>query len=148
MANHRGDLAIAVLVSLLEGMTHLKAKKDDMITRVQTCIAQASKYQLNESVHIPQIDVLILLLDLECSLQQKTPTIVMQKLRALQARMDAILKSASSWSSDELLLPIKKTSSSNQSISEDTRTILRPGPDEHDFLILSFATPSQAFIVV
>ncbi|PSR94334.1 cohesin loading factor [Coniella lustricola] len=147
LAAHRGDNAIAVLTSILEGMVHLKSCKDDSIVRVQTCIAQAARYQLDPSVHIPQIEVLTLLLDLACSLQQKSPQVTMQKLKALQFRMDELVQT-SDWdqSRDELLLPLNKQTSSNSTVSDDTSTIIRPGT-EHNFIVMSFVTKVHAFVL-
>jgi hypothetical protein len=127
-------------------MMHLKAKKDDMVFRVQTCIAQASKYQLDQSVHLPQLDVLTLVLDLACSLQQKTPQLALQKLKALQTRMDELIQSPE-WDAtqQEMLLPFKKHLASSSCISEDTRAIVRPGGGELDLLVLTFVTKIQAF---
>lgn len=147
LANHRGDFAIAVLTSLLEGMVHLKSRKDDSIVRVQTCIAQAARYQLDPSVHIPQIEVLTLLLDLACSLQQKTPVVAMQKLKALQSRMDELVQ-ASDWDTQrgELLLPLKRQPNSSTWVTEDTKSIIRPD-GEHNFIVMSFVTKVHAFVL-
>lgn len=148
LAHHRGDHAIAVLTSLLEGIGHLKSRKDDAIVRVQTCIAQAARYQLDPSVQIPQIEVLTLLLDLACSLQQKAPQIAMQKLRALQMRMDELVQ-AHEWDQnrDELLLPLKRQPNSNNSVTGDTNTIIRPGPGDSNYIVMSFVTKVHAFVL-
>jgi len=146
IATTRGDRAICVMASLLEGLAHLSTMKDDSILRVQTCIAQASKFQLEASARLPQIDVLILFLDLACSLHQKIPTLYSQKLAALQSRMDE-LKTSSDWDSNtiELLLPFKKQTGSSQTISNDTATILRRGDGEFDYLVLPAIGRQQAF---
>lgn len=148
IATQRGDRAICVMASLLEGLAHLSTMKDDAVLRVQTCIAQASKFQLEASVHLPQIDVLLLLLDLACSLHQKIATVYQQKLTALQSRMDE-LKNSREWDSHttELLLPIKKQTGSSPTISTDTAAILRrgDGDDEFDYLVLPAIARQQAF---
>lgn len=148
LAHHRGDHAIAVLTSLLEGIVHLKSRKDDAIVRVQTCIAQAARYQMEPSVQIPQIEVLTLLLDLACSLQQKAPQIAMQKLKALQIRMDELVQ-AHEWDQnrDELLLPLKRQPNSSISVTGDTNTILRPGPGDSNYIVMSFVTKVHAFVL-
>lgn len=148
LATKRGDSAIAVLTSLLEGIVHLKARKEDSIVRVQTCIAQAARHQLDPSVQIPQVEVLTLLLDLACTLQQKAPQIAMQKLKALQARMDELVQ-AHDWDKmlDVLHLPLKRQSNSNASVTSDTKTIIQPGDGEYNFIILSFVTKVHAFVL-
>lgn len=137
LAHSRDEKAIFVMATVLEGLAHLSTMKDDWATRVQTCIAQASKLQLDDSVHLPQIDVLLLLLDLACSLRQKSHLISFQKLSILQKRLDE-LRDSTEWtsSSNEVLLPIRRSPVGPATISKDTGAILRPG-DDTDFLVLS-----------
>ncbi|KAL1844494.1 hypothetical protein VTK73DRAFT_2420 [Phialemonium thermophilum] len=146
VADQRGDKAICVVASLLEALAHLGAMKEDAILRVQTCIAQASKFQLDASTRLPQIDVLLLFLDIACSLLQKQTNVYSQKLAALQSRMDD-LKSSGEWDprTSELLLPIRKQPGSSQTISDDTACILRRGDGETDYLVLPALTYHQAF---
>ncbi|TPX09668.1 uncharacterized protein E0L32_009141 [Thyridium curvatum] len=148
LAGERGDNAICVLGYLLEGLTLLKTMKDDAIVRIQTCIAQASKYQLDATVHIPQLDILTLLLDLACSLHQKVPSDVMKKLTALQSRMDDLVH-VPSWKehTTELLLPMRKQGTSSQTISGDTGDILRPGDGDCDFLVLSSFSKMEVYVL-
>ncbi|KAI1636414.1 cohesin loading factor-domain-containing protein [Biscogniauxia mediterranea] len=148
LASQRGDRAVYVAASLLEGLSLLRNMKDDAFVRIQACIAQASKYQLDNSVHILQLYVLALILDLACSLHQKSPKEIVLKLKALQNRMDTSINDPSwSFSDTKLLLPISKQSNSLQIISDDTSGILRPGPegDPHDYLAMSFWTKLEAF---
>ncbi|KAI0005172.1 cohesin loading factor-domain-containing protein [Xylariaceae sp. FL0662B] len=150
LASQRGDRAIFVVASLLEGLSLLKTMRDDAIVRIQACIAQAMKYQLEDSTHIPQLDVLALMLDLACSLHQKSVQTIARKLNDLQARMDASLQDTS-WGllNNELLLPIRKQPSNVPVISNDTSAILRPGVegDPCDYLAMSFWSKFEAFTV-
>ncbi|KAI6090904.1 cohesin loading factor-domain-containing protein [Hypoxylon rubiginosum] len=149
LASQRDDRAVFVVASLLEGLSLLKTMKDDAIVRIQACIAQALKYQLDKSIHIPQLDALALMLDLACSLHQKSVQTIMQKLQELQDHMDACIADKS-WHhvETELLLPIKK-SSNTLVISQDTAAILRPGSDNDpcDYLTMSFWSKIEAFTV-
>ncbi|RYP85477.1 hypothetical protein DL770_005035 [Monosporascus sp. CRB-9-2] len=150
LASQRGDHAVFVVASLLEGLSLLKTMKDDAVVRIQSCIAQASKYQLEDSVHILQLDILALMLDLACSLYQKSPQVVTQKVRVLQSRLDTCLNSEE-WglASTELFLPIHKQSSNHKVISGDTASILRPGQEHEpcDYLVMSFWSKVEAFTV-
>lgn len=151
LAHDAGDHALGVLASLLEGLAHLRVTKPDTVERVQTCLAQASKYQMEPSVQLPQLDVLSLLLDLACGMQQKIPDILVHKLTALQARLDASL-SSKEWtnSGTGMRIPIKKPHSSSSIISEDTMSILQPGTAEEgqDFVSLTFLTKVEMFLLV
>ncbi len=146
IANQRGDKGIFVMATLLEGLAHLSTMKDDWATRVQMCIAQASKLQLDESIRTPQADVLLLLLDLACSIHQKTHQISAHKLGALQKRLEE-LKQSQEWSSQtgELLLPINRMQNAQQIVTTDTRAVLRPGDDGVDYLVLSTLGKQEAF---
>ncbi|KAL2179212.1 cohesin loading factor-domain-containing protein [Thermothelomyces heterothallicus CBS 202.75] len=146
IASQRNDKAIFVVAMLLEGLAHLSTMKDDWATRVQMCIAQVSKLQLDESIRIPQTDVLLLMLDLACSLHQKTHQISAQKLSALQRRLEE-LKQASNWSSQhgEMLLPINRMQNTQQIVSADTRAVLRPGDDRVDYLVISALGKQEAW---
>jgi hypothetical protein len=146
IAHHRGDKAIFVVAMLLEGLAHLNTMKDDWATRVQMCIAQASKLQLDESIRTPQNDVLLLLLDLACSLHQKTHQISAQKMATLQKKLEE-LKQSSDWCphSGEMLLPVNRMQNTHHVVSHDTRAILRPGDDRVDYLVISTLGKQEAF---
>ncbi|SPQ21952.1 6631a51a-17eb-4f99-86ad-9b43d0d4909a [Thermothielavioides terrestris] len=146
IANQRGDKAIFILAMLLEGLAHLSTMKEDWATRVQMCIAQASKLQLDESVRTPQTDVLLLLLDLACSLHLKTHQISAQKLGALQRRLEE-LKQAPDWSpqSGDMLLPVNRMQNTPQIVSHDTRAVLRPGTNGVDYLVVSTLGKQEAW---
>jgi hypothetical protein len=147
LAHSRGDFALEAFAALLEGLALLKSGREDTLERVQECIAKAAKYQLDPLLRIPQVDILILLLDLACSLQQKHPESMVQKLKALQMRMDE----ATDWqtSAASLLLPIKKQAGA-QPISGDTTAIIRPGGAEEacDYLVLSYVAKAEIYILV
>jgi len=146
LATQREDNVVCVLASLLEGMFHLKAGRDDTIVRVQTCIAQASKYQLDASIHIPQLAILTHLLDLACSMSQKEPEATSAKLKALQKCMDEFRETpAWSGSSSELLLPLHKHSISSSTICGDTAAVVRPGNAELDYLVMKSFTKAEAY---
>ncbi|KAL2148831.1 hypothetical protein VTH82DRAFT_1978 [Thermothelomyces myriococcoides] len=146
ISSQRNDKAIFVMAMLLEGLAHLSTMKDDWVTRVQMCIAQTSKFQLDESIRIPQTDVLLLMLDLACSLHQKNHQISAQKLSALQRRLEE-LKQTSDWSSQhgEMLLPINRMQNTQQIVSADTRAVLRPGDDKVDYLVISALGKQEAW---
>lgn len=140
IANTRGDNALSVLASILEGLTLLKAAKDGSIERVQACLAQAAKFQFDPTVKIMQLDVLALLLDFASSLHHQSPDSTSQKLRLLQMKLDE----CEEWHNvrAEFLVPIKKQPSNARTVSEDTATIVRAGEADSafDYLVMSFMT--------
>lgn len=150
MALQRGDYIVFILASLLEGLSLLKHMKDDSIMRIQGCIAQCQKYQLDEVPRVPQVDVLLHMLDFACSLHQKSPVVITQKLKILQNHIDASLGN-NQWSlnDSQVLLPIRKQINGKQFISEDTRGILRPGLEHEscDYIVMSFWSKMEAFVM-
>lgn len=143
-SRHRGDRAVAVMAYILEGLTHLKTMKNDAPEKVQACIAQATKYQLEETVHIPQLDVLLRLLDLSCCLVDKVPNNIDAKLEELGKVMDELRPQWKDHGS-ELMLPLRKHAGSAKTISNDTRGVLSPGDDEVDYLIMSSLNINGAY---
>lgn len=140
IANTRGDNALSVLASILEGLSLLKTSKDGSIERVQACIAQAAKFQFDPTVKMMQLDVLALLLDFASSLHHQSPDNTSQKLRLLQIRLDE----CDEWKNvrAEFLVPIKKQPSNARTVSDDTAMIVRAGPADSafDYLVMSFMT--------
>ncbi|KAI1827939.1 cohesin loading factor-domain-containing protein [Xylaria intraflava] len=148
LASQRGDRPIFAIACLLEALSHLRAMKDDAIVRIQACIAQASKYQLEDTISIMQLDVLQLVLDLACSLQQKSPHMITKKLQALQDKMDSSIKDVSWGFQDrQLLLPLHKQATNQHVISADTSSIIKPGENggTYDYLAMSFWSKLEAF---
>lgn len=147
IATTRDEKAIFVMVMLLEGLSHLNTMKDDWINRVQNCIAQAQKLQFDDAAHLPQLDVLLLLLDLACSLRQKSHRDAAQKLSVLQSKLEE-LRNNPSWSSvsDELLLPVRRVvNDAAPTLSRDTEAILRRGDGAFDYLVLSALGKQESF---
>lgn len=147
IATTRDEKAIFVMVMLLEGLSHLNTMKDDWINRVQNCIAQAQKLQFDDAAHLPQLDVLLLLLDLACSLRQKSHRDAAQKLSVLQSKLEE-LRNNPSWSpaSDELLLPVRRVvNDAAPTLSRDTEAVLRRGDGAFDYVVLSALGKQESF---
>ncbi|KAK0735627.1 cohesin loading factor-domain-containing protein [Apiosordaria backusii] len=146
VANQRKDFSIFAMAMLLEGFAHMTTMKDDWANRVQMCIAQVSKLQMESSVHIPQIDVLLRLLDLACSLHQKTHHISSQKLGLLQRQLDE-LKNSPDWPTQngEVLLSINRMPNTAPTVSNDTRAVVRQGEGNVDYLVLSALGKQEAW---
>lgn len=143
VANRRGDKALSVFASLLEGLALMRTAKNDSIEKVRECIAQAAKFQLDPSVQIMQLDILTMLLDVASTLHREGPDVTQQKLRQLQKRLDQ----CDDWKSvkADFLLPIKKQPSAAKTVSSDTAAIIRPGEGdaETDTLVMSFMTKME-----
>lgn len=141
VASLRGDNAMTVFASILEGLALLKTSKDSNIERVNSCIAQAAKYQFDPSVKIMQLDILMLLLDFSSSLHHQSPDTTAQKLRLLQKKLD----DCEEWNNvkADFQIPVKKQSSGAKIVSEQTSAIIRPGGEadgEFDFVVMTFMT--------
>lgn len=143
IANSRGDNALSVFASILEGLTLLKTSKDGNMERVQACIAQIAKFQFDPSVHILQLDMLTLLLDLGSSVNNTSAEVTIQKLKLLQTKADE----ANEWGNlkADFLVPIRKQPSTAQTFSDDTAAIIKAGESDgpSDYLVLSFMTKME-----
>lgn len=143
VANERGDKALYVFASLLEGFTLLKTRKDGNIERVHTCIAQAAKFQFDPTVKIVQLELLSRLLEVVSSLPRQNLDHTTQQLRQLQKCLDE----CEGWHNvkADFLVPIKKQSSSTKIVSDDTSAIITMGAGdcESDFLVMSFMTKME-----
>lgn len=140
VASTRGDNALSIFASVLEGLALLKTAKDGSIEKVQGCIAQAAKYQLDPTIRITQLDILVLLLDFAASLHHQNPDVTSAKLRELQKKID----DCEDWGNvkADFLVPIKKQAASSNIVGEDTKSIVDPGDGtrESDFLVVTFMT--------
>lgn len=141
-ASSRGDNALSAFASILEGLALLKSSKDGNMEKVQACIAQIAKFQFDPSVHIMQLDVLTLLLDLSSSINHSSTDSAVHKLKQIQDRLDA----CGDWHNvkSDFLIPVKKQPSTGHTISSDTAGIIRSGEDALvDFLVMSFMTKME-----
>ncbi|KOS18642.1 hypothetical protein ESCO_000389 [Escovopsis weberi] len=144
VASARGDNAISVLASLLEGFTLLKTTKDGSMERIQACIAQVAKYQFDPTVQqIVQLTVLTLLLEVTASLHHQSPDHTAQKLRLLQKTLDE----CDGWNNVKsvFLVPVKKQPSTAKTVSEDTQMVVQPGEGEGevDHVVMTFMTKME-----
>ncbi|EFY88055.1 75k gamma secalin [Metarhizium acridum CQMa 102] len=141
VATSRGDNAMTVFASILEGLALLKTSKDSNIERVQSCIAQAAKFQFDPTVKIMHLEMLILVLDFASSLYRQSPDMTAQKLRSLQQRLDE----CEEWNNvkADFLIPVKKQPSNTRTVSEETSAIIRLAGEadgEFDYIVMSFMT--------
>ncbi|KAH8126174.1 cohesin loading factor-domain-containing protein [Trichoderma asperelloides] len=143
VANTRGDTALSVLASLIEGFTLLKTAKDGNMEKIQACIAQVAKYQFDPSVQITQLTMLTLLLEVAASLHHQNPDHTAQKLRQLQTCLD----DCEDWHNvkSDFLVPVKKELSAAKTVSGDSQAILRlgVGEGEMDYLVMTFMTKME-----
>jgi hypothetical protein len=148
LANRRGDKALSVFSSLMEGLNLLRSAKQDNTEKIRDCIAQIAKFQFDPSVKIVQIELLTMLLDVASTLHREGPDATAQKLRQLQKRLDE----CDEWNNvkADFAIPIKKQAPASKTLSSDTWMVVRPGEpeSEYDYLIMSFMTKMEFNSVV
>ena len=145
-ATKRGDNALGVYASLVEALAFLRSAKQDNIEKIRNCIAQAAKFQLDPSVKIIQLEILMMVLDIASTLHRDLPEITSQKLRRLQSTLDE----DESWHNvkSEFLIPIQRQTSGGKLVTNDTSAILRPGTGDCDYLVMSFMTKMEMTTLV
>lgn len=146
IATARGDSALSVYASLSEALILLKTSRGTP-EMIQSCLAQASKYQLDPQVKILQLELMYLLVDFLSSLHREKQDGIVERLRRLQKKID---ECRSLGIKADFLIPIKKHSSSMQTIGPDVSAIIRPGNDESDcdYLVITFMTQMELMILV
>ncbi|KAL5624560.1 hypothetical protein BROUX41_004620 [Berkeleyomyces rouxiae] len=149
-AQAKSDFTLCAFAYLLEALALLKTTKQENMHRIQECLAMATKNQLNQEQQLLQIDVLILMVDLACSMHNKKTDIVESKLKALQDRMDE-MQNSGEWhgSASVLFIPIKRQGSTAH-ISEDTASVISPGQPngESDYIAFSFVTRVELMVLI
>jgi len=103
LSRQRQEKALAVLTAILTAMIHLRTRDPEAVTSAQTALATARAQQLDNDVNkVPQLQTLILLIDLACSLSPYNPGISKEKMTTMQAYLDATAP-MSNWSRDGCL---------------------------------------------
>ncbi|PHH52720.1 MAU2 chromatid cohesion factor -like protein [Ceratocystis fimbriata CBS 114723] len=150
MAQEKSDFILCAFAYLLEALALLKTTKQENMHRIQECLAMATKNQLNQQQQLLQLDILILMVDLACSMRHKKTEIVASKLKALQDRMDE-MQNSGGWhgSASLLFIPIKRQGSLAH-ISEDTASVISPGQtnEESDYIAFSFVTRVELMVLI
>lgn len=143
VASTRGDNALSIFASVLEGLALLKTAKDGSIEKVQGCIAQAAKFQFDPAIRITQLDILVLLLDFAASLHHQNADATSAKLRDLHKKVD----DSENWADvkADFMVPIKKQAASSNILGQDTASIIDPGNGtaESDNLVITFMTKME-----
>ncbi|KAL1863803.1 hypothetical protein Plec18170_000643 [Paecilomyces lecythidis] len=101
LASRNGDKAVSVIAAVTEALAHLQqSTSSDSIEQAQRAVASARSYQLNTEVQdIPQINTLIQMVDISCSLLEYDLNQSTQKLQIMQTLMDQKIND-SHWRDD------------------------------------------------
>ena len=145
IAQQRGDAAVGVFASLMEALALIKSSRGTL-EMIQTCLAAAAKHQLNPDAQIPQLRIMHGIIRVLTCLNREPHHKAFQALRALI--MD--IEESQSFI-QEILLPIKRSSTSSpQTISEDTGHLLRCGDPQGniDYLVVSFMSHEEILVLV
>lgn len=148
LAKEQNDNAIHLTASLLEALAHLKTPGQDAVQHVQTALATAWSFQMDESCRIPQLLGLTHILDVSCAIRKGNSQEMLIKLKDMQTMMDGALKDPTwSTSSDVIAIPINRTPKSSHTVSQDTRMILGIGNDGGDNLMMTFLSKKDAYSI-
>lgn len=145
-ASARGDSALSVYASLWEALILLKMSRGTP-EMIQTCLAQASKYQLDPKVKIPQLELMYMLVDFLASLHRDRQDGVVERLRRLQKKIDECQHMGLG---SDFLLPVAKHPSAAQAVGSEFPAVIRPGDDGSgsDYLVMSFMTQMELTVLV
>lgn len=141
LASRNGDKAVSVISAMIEALAHLQlSPNSDAIEQAQRCVAAARSHQLNDEIrNIPQLNTMIQMVDICCSLVEYDVNQSAQKLKVLQDMMDRNLNDEH-WQSDgSFSIPLGGRSTGPSSV--DTGHILHV---EQGTLVLTFNWLHQA----
>jgi hypothetical protein len=128
LARPNSDTAVLALAAALEVLLHLSSSNHDAITSARTALARARSLQLDPDIEaIPQLVLLIELLDLSCSYQESELEQMATKRKAV---LDAQFRLTNhpNWRDDGFIyLPIAETSLAGVKAQQDGHIIERKG---------------------
>ncbi|KAL1960051.1 hypothetical protein VTO42DRAFT_223 [Malbranchea cinnamomea] len=144
-ANSNGDIAVSVVSSITEALLHLQhSSSPDSIEHAQRAIGAARTHQLDPNIRdVPQISILIQMVDICCSLLEYDLNQASQKLQAMQTAMDQNIGDPR-WRKDgSFSVPITSAATAVESgdvlHSNDGKMMLRLSwLSEHDLFALCY----------
>lgn len=125
IAHRNGDKAVSVVSAVVEALAHLQnSTSSDSIEQAQRAVATARSHQLDDELRdIPQLNTLIQMVDICCSLLDHDVNQSSQKLKIIQDMMDEKLNDPN-WRVDgSFSIPLSGKSIGPSSI--DTGDILQ-----------------------
>jgi len=147
LATQRRDNSIVLLSLMYECLAHAKSARTGRAESFQTCLAQAATYQLANDLQNSSILLMLRLIDLVLTMQDKVPSTTAQKLRDLRMLLD---HTDESYLSGKLNIPVRKHISASSTMSDDTLAVVVLGAnsDEFDSIIVSLPDRLQLYGMV
>jgi hypothetical protein len=144
IADDNGDHAISAVSSIVEALVYLRQSPGtDAIEQAQRAIGAARTHQLDPSISdLPQLQTLIQMVDICCSLLVYDITQASQKLQAMQKTMDENI-SNSHWRDDgSFSVPLQRSTVSESGdvlrLEDGTPTLTLSWLSEHDLYSLCY----------
>ena len=90
VAHRNGDKAISVVSAVIEALAHLQNSTNfDAVEHAQRAVAAARSHQLDDAIrNIPQLNAMIQMVDICCSLLDYDVNLSSEKLKVIQDLMD------------------------------------------------------------
>jgi len=147
LSRKRQEKAIAVLAAVLQAMVHLRTRDPEAVSSAQTALATARAQQLDESVNsVPQLEALILLVDLACSLSPWDPVGAKEKMRDMQVYLDET-SSFTSWTKDGVLaIPIIRAGNAGLTEAESGGIFKRDEAGD-DYMLFAWLSRSDVYMI-
>ena len=145
IAIKHGDIAIHVMAAVTEALIHLHSRDVNSIVDAQRAIASARAQQLNAIMKdVPQLNVLVLFLDLVCSLDPYDQKASMPKMQEMQKFLDnESCKAKISPIEDAFSVPIEGVSAG--SLVLETGGVFSKSADGRDSLVFSWLARTDVY---
>lgn len=145
LARRNGDHAILVWSAAMEALIHLKGHNSEALDHAQRALAAARQMQLDERMtNSPQIQIMIQLIDVCCSLQNWNFAQVQKQTLAMQQMMDKVVDDPSWLTDGAILIPISKRSTAGLASLSNELVCERDGSQ---FISISWLTKQDVYCI-
>lgn len=103
-------------------------------------MAQALTHQFDPAAQNPVITLLLRLVDLVCTMQDKSPVTTTPKLRELRSLLDQLDERVFTG---KVSIPVKRHASTSATISTHTAAVIKPSVDGHEFDEIIVSVPDR-----
>lgn len=148
LAKRHGDTSVALMAAVVEAMVHLRTHDSESNIEVQRAIATARGLQqsIGKTVSL-QIKVLILMLDVSCSLDPYDGAAAHNKISAMQELLEAVGKDKSFYTNGNILVPVGENFQLPATLARDSGGIFTKNASGAVCLTMSWLDTTDSFAI-
>lgn len=148
LARRQGDSSVALIASVIEAMVYLRAHDTESMSEVQRAIATARGLEQSAGQDVaPQVKVLILMLDLACSLDPYDAARAKTTVAAMQAVLETAGRDKSYYMNGNIPITVGKNAQVSGTLAQDSGNIFGKTVSGTDYLAMSWLDAADSFAV-